>query len=565
MALFLDNAESILDSRGTDAQDIYGMVEELSQFSNICLCVTSRISVIPPDFKRLDVPTLSMDAACHAFYRIYDGDEQSYQVKDILEQLDFHPLSVTLLATVAYHNKWGTNRLVREWDRRRTRVLHAQHNKSLAATIELSLVSPMFQELGTEARDLLGVVAFFPQGVDENNLDWFFPTIPDRINIFDKFCILSLTYRSNGFVTMLAPLRDYLRPKDPMSSPLLRTTRDCYFRRLAIDVYPDKPGYEEARWIASEDVNVEHLLDVFTSIDADSADVWVACYNFVEHLFWHKSRLVVLGPKIEGLPDGHPSKPRCFFALSRLFFSVGNYAEERRLLIHASRFWREQGDDSQVAQTLVYLAVSNGALVLHGEGIKRGKEALEIYERLGDVLGQANALQYLAWVLLYDDQLDAAEEATSRALNLLPDKGEEFRVCQCHRLLGDVYREGKIDRAIYHFEKALEIASSFNWHQQLCWIHFSLVQLSSQQNRLDDAHAHIERARSHAVNTPYHLGRAMRLQAQVWYDQRRLEEAMSEALRAADVFERLGATVDVKNCRILLRNIEEEMKTVCLQ
>jgi hypothetical protein len=155
----------------------------------------------------------------------------------------------------------------------------------------------MFQELGPDARGLLGVVAFFPQGIDENNLDWLFPTISNRSTIFDKFCILSLTYRSNGFITMLAPIRDYLRPKNPKSSPLLCTTKEHTSPGCRSNSIPTGPDLEMRRWIVSEDVNVEHLLDVFTSIDPNSDDIWDACSNFMEHLHWHKPRQTVLGPR----------------------------------------------------------------------------------------------------------------------------------------------------------------------------------------------------------------------------------------------------------------------------
>ena len=561
MILFLDNAESVLDFQGKHAEEIYAMVEELSQFDSICLCITSRVSTIPPYCKHLDIPTLSMDAACRTFYRIYDGDERSNLVNDILGQLDFHPLSITLLATVAQHNKWGIDRLTVEWERQRTGVLHVQHNRSLAATIELSLASPMFQELGPDARSLLGVVAFFPQGVNENNLGWLFPNVPDRTKIFDKFCILSLTYRSNGFITMLAPLRDYLCPKDPVTSPLLCAIKDHYSRRLSVDIYPGKPGYEEARWITSEDMNVEHLIDVFTFADTNSVDVWDTCACFMMHLYWHKPRPVVLGPKIEALLDDHRSKPQCLYQLSLLFDSVGNYAEEKRTLSRALKLWRERGEDFRAAQTLMHLSDANRLLGLYKEGISHAKEALGICERLNDVSGQAQSLEFLARLLCSDEQLTAAEEAASRAVELFPDEGEEFRVCRCHRVLGDIHNsKGEIEKAINHFQTALRIASSSNWHDQQFWILRSLAQLSFTQGRFDDAHAHIECAKSNATNDPYYLGRAMSLQAQFWYQEYRFEEAKSEALRAVDVYEKLGAMKDLEACRELLRDIEMEME-----
>ena len=406
-------------------------------------------------------------------------------MSDVLKQLDCHPLSITLLATVAQDNGWDTSRLKTEWERQRTGVLQVQHSGSLATTIEPSLTSPMFRGLGPQARSLLEVIAFFPQGINEKNTNRLFPTTPDVLNILNSFYTLSLTYRNSGFITMLAPLRDHLRPKDPASSPPLNTAKENYFTRLSGEVRPGKPGFEEAQWITTEDVNIERLLDVFTTIDANSESIWDACAKFMAQLYFHKPRPVVLGPKIEKLPDDHPSKAPCLREVSRLFNSVGNFAECERLLSHSLKLWRERGNDFQVAQTLRDLSDTNRRIGLREDGLRQANEASKIFEQLGHVVGQAECLINLAGLLC---DLGAAEEAGSRAIDLLPEKGEEFLVCQAHRVLGEIYQSrGETTKVIHCFETALEIASSINVVEQLFWANHSLVEAFSEQGKLEDA------------------------------------------------------------------------------
>jgi hypothetical protein len=118
--IILDNAESILDPQGTNAQEIYTVVEELSQFKTISLCITSRITTVPPLCKCPIIPTLLADAACDIFYSIYNNGSQSNVINNLLQQLDFHAPSITLLATTASHNMWDYDRLAKEWNMHRT-------------------------------------------------------------------------------------------------------------------------------------------------------------------------------------------------------------------------------------------------------------------------------------------------------------------------------------------------------------------------------------------------------------------------------------------------------------
>ena len=562
MLIILDNAESILDPKGANAEEIYSIVDELCQFKKVCLCITSRITTVPPRCERPEIPNLSAEAACEIFYGIYRNIVRSNIINDLLGRLDFHALSITLLATTASQNAWSYDRLAKEWGTKRAQVLQTHHNKSLAATIELSLTSPTFHSLGPDARDLLRVIAFFPQGIDEQNLDWLFPTIPNTQNIFDAFCVLSLTHRSNNFVTMLAPIRDYLGPKDPQSSPLLCTTKDHYFSRLSVDVNPDSPEFSETRWIVLEDLNVEHLLDAFASINQNTDDIWEVCCHFLGHLVWHKPRQTILKPRIEGLPDDHRSKARCLFDLSQVFQQIGHHGERKRLLIDSLELQRKRGDHYWVSQTLVSLADVNRILGLRKEGIERAREALEIYERIDNTIGQAECLTRLAWLLFEDNQRDAAENAASRAIDLLLDKGQEYTIAELHRSLGKIhYSKGRKEKAIHHFNTAIGIASPRNWRDLLFFIHFDMAASFRDGREHDNAHAHIELAQSHAADDIYKLGGVMGLRADVWYFQGRLEDAKSEILHAIENYEKSGATRNAEVCQNILGKIERAMKS----
>ena len=358
---------------------------------------------------------------------------------------------------------------------------------------------------------------------------------------------------------MLVPLRDYLCPKDPLSSPLLNSTKDYYFTRLSVNPDPSAPGFKETEWITSEDANVEHLLNVFMSIDQDADCVWDACVGFIRHLYWHKQRRTVLGSRIEALPDDHRFKPECLLALGVLLGMVGNHLERKRLLIHTLKLQREGGDDIAIATTLAELSQTNRMLHLYKEGIDQAKEALEIYERADNKRGQGDSLIKLACLLRGDGQLDAAEEAVYRAIEALPEKGEEHRVCESHRTLGEIYHsKGEREKAIRHFETALGSASAFGWNEELCWSHYGLAKLFRAGGELDDAHAHIERAKSYSVDSMYQLGRVALLQAEIYHQQLRLEDATSEASRALVILEKIGALVAAENCRAFLQTIERE-------
>ena len=108
-------------------------------------------------------------------------------------------------------------------------------------------------------------------------------------------------------------------------------------------------------------------------------------------------------------------------------------------------------------------------------------------------------------------------------------------------------------------ETALGISSLPEWHEELFWIHHSLAELFGGEDEFDEANAHINQAKSHAIDDTYKLGRTMDIQANIWCLQLRFADAKSEASHALEVYEGCGAEDDAEVCWDLLQTIERAM------
>jgi len=240
---------------------------------------------------------------------------------------------------------------------------------------------------------------------------------------------------------------------------------------------------------------------------------------------------------------------------------MGNDAEEKSLLLRVLALLRKEGSDYHIGKTLLELSRANRMLGLIEEGVQKAKEALEIMERVGGTMDQARCLNALAFSLYNKGQHDAAQDAASRAINLL-EKGQELETYRSHRILGEISScKGNRKKAIHHFEAALGIASSFEWSSPIFWIHHSMAYMFLDEDQLDDAQAHITQAKLHTVDNAYLLGHAMEMQARIWYRQNRLGDATSEIVHAMENFGGLGAVTDLGNSRALLQLIEQVVKS----
>ena len=268
--LVLDGIDSILDPLAPGAVEVIKTIEEFGRCSKICLLTTSRIDAKIPDFRGIEVSTFPKEAARNTFYS-YCSLDRSVVINNILAELDFHPLSITLLASATSENEWDEPALLEAWNDGKTCILKASGRESLGESIESILRTPTIQGLGITARETLEAIADVPDGVKEMYLLNTFPGINGVGEAVDELCKSSLIYRQDGFLKMLSPFRLYFQHTRRITNPGLSLSFILffYYGMKVLDGFPlvsSCPNHPTKAGPAGQTAWWEHIRAMFVSL-----------------------------------------------------------------------------------------------------------------------------------------------------------------------------------------------------------------------------------------------------------------------------------------------------------
>jgi len=206
--LLLDGVDHITDPIGPEAEEILSAIEELGCYQHVCLLTTCRMYPEIRGFHRVEVPILSGGDARDGFYGLCHLD-RSPVIDNLIERLDFHPLSIDLLASSIRENNWDESALLEKWGSGRAGPSEVRYRQSLRDGVESSFRLQTIQNLGTTAREVLDAIAASPCDIEEGRLDSILPGTTGVGVAIDVLCKFSLLYRKDGFVKMLSPFRFY--------------------------------------------------------------------------------------------------------------------------------------------------------------------------------------------------------------------------------------------------------------------------------------------------------------------------------------------------------------------
>ena len=344
---------------------------------------------------------LDIEAAVETFKSVYRQEDINTATKEIILELECHPLSINILASTAFSNKWSLAQLQINWQNQsKSRLLETRKDRyhSVAVAINLSVSCSDFDENRDRVVKILRAIAFLPQGIHRLDMESIFQD-DSVIHVAESLCRCSLANWRDERLVLLSPIRIYIaeqyNAKLMYDDELITSIRRYYYSRINFDIgHCAREGYANLDRIFLFDISqkfvqVETLqylwnfaielynhnpqpMSVWSALERAQSEVKLDTFNEAktEAMIWMSAIYAKMDHKRTSLEmieaakqfcrhmDGHKTKlAECLRDTGDIHRYLGKIAEAETCLREAHAICQELGDDEQENYVILCLSL----------------------------------------------------------------------------------------------------------------------------------------------------------------------------------------------------------------
>jgi tetratricopeptide (TPR) repeat protein len=494
----LDNFETPWTAEPVPVEQL---LSSIGAIEGLAVTVSVRGTARPAGLPWRDMPVvgpLPLQAAERLFLAVAGpGFAADPGLNGLLDELDGVPLAVELLA-YASQGQPDLAGVAERWHQERIGMLERMGggSRELSATvsIEMSVGSPL---MTAAARRMLGMLGMLPEGVARGDLTALLPRAGQAAAAVLRQ--LGLAFDEDGRLRMLAPIREHaIMEHAPEPSDLNRMV--SHYAQFAATIgrqVGKAEGGKAAVRLQAETGNISAMLQQ-AAMDGRIDELVAAVRGMVE--YWRltgASQPLLLDAATTAIEEHGTSgqqaslwEARGHYALARAEHDTARDYYERALPLY-----QRAGDVLGEADCMRGLGDTALAQSDYGAAQAQYERALPLYQSAGSLLGQADCIRGVGEAALRSWRNKPAQSQFEEALPLYRRVGDVLGEATCIRCLGEiVLRKSEFKVARARLEQALPLYQRVGDLRGEANCINSLAEIDLTYSNYDTAAAQYERA-----------------------------------------------------------------------
>ena len=491
-----------LDGMESHRSVVEPILQQLVAIPNMTVIVTMQGTTTLPQAvygKKLD-PLSPRDAKL-LFLEVYPHSDP--MLDDLVKQLDFHPLTIVVVAHICQSHGTRPSALFRRWRDHGLFSLPTESEELGVAPLVSSIKSSTNRLPSPDATKLFQIICSLPAGVMLQDLSSVAPTIQNIGETARLLGNLSLASMDEGaHLTVLAPIRSQFVKYNQLDQ---QSKRDLFFyhfelAREGLRNIGDAGYVVGIKKLLKRQENVEAILS--SALEDGDIPAIEATLHYSSPRCTMRPRLHLVKKAVEAAKRNEFSLPQeqalldgsvaltaqCIRRYGEMNIEAGNFG---LWFDEAIERFEKLGDQASIAHCKFFKA--------HGiwindqkQGIKDLEQVRDTFANLGNVAGESQCQLKLADYYIAQGRYDDARESCQRSLSQLK---EPYHKALCHRILAQIYQgEERLEDARYLLTTAIETLKKFGDRFTSAECQKSLSSVYRHLGRIEDARGALRQA-----------------------------------------------------------------------